>query len=670
MKTLKTKLVTTFTVITFIITGILGIISTNIVSERLIEDAHNDLKNMIQVNADYIEAKFDTDIRYIEALSRDTILLDDKIPFEEKITFLQDEAKKTGYLSFAFADKNGNSTIFNSKREKTNIAQREYFKKAMKGETTKSDLLVSSATGEQVIIIATPIYKNGEHIGVFYGRRDGGLLSEFVSNIKYKETGFAYMINNEGISVGDRNKDLVINKVNFLKQAEKDNDLKGLADIMTNSMLKRQIGSGEYKYEGKDQIVAFAPVKNSNWIIAMGIEKKEILKEANSIRNIFIILSLVITIIGALAIYIVSGSITKPIVAITERLNELANLDFTIKGNEKAAKYFNNKDEIGTMIRALRKMRDNIGEFVMKTSEVSQQVAATSQQLTATSEQTATAGEEVAKTIENIAVGAGSQARDTETSAENVEKMGLLFEQNKQCVIELNNSSKDIEKEKEEGFIILKDLVLKTEESNNASKEIYEIILSNNESAEKIEESSTMIQSIAEQTNLLALNAAIEAARAGEDGKGFAVVAEEIRKLAEETNNFTGEIKKVIEELKEKSENAVEKMQQVNKISGDQSESVTKTEEKFERIANSLEVTKNVVKKLNESVNAMNESKDQLIDLMQNLSAIAEENAAGTQEASAAMEEQSASIQEIANASEGLSNIVQDLQAIINRFRI
>lgn len=55
MKTLKTKLVTTFTVITFIITGILGIISTNIVSERLIEDAHNDLKNMIQVNADYWE---------------------------------------------------------------------------------------------------------------------------------------------------------------------------------------------------------------------------------------------------------------------------------------------------------------------------------------------------------------------------------------------------------------------------------------------------------------------------------------------------------------------------------------------------------------------------------------------------------------------------------------
>lgn len=670
MKTLKAKLVTTFTAIIFVLTGILGFISTNIVSKNLIEDAHNELKNITTVNADYIEGKLDTELKYVEALSRNTIIIDDKVPIEEKSAFLEAEAKKTGYLAFAFADKNGNSTVFNAKQEKTNIAQRDYFKKAVKGETTKSDLLISSTTGEQVIIFATPIYKNGNPIGVFYGIRDGSVLSEFISNIKYKETGFAYMVNNEGTSVGDRNKDLVINQVNFLEQAEKDNDLKGLADIMTNSMLKREIGSGEYKYEGKDQIVAFAPVKNSNWIVAIGVETKEVLTKVNSIRKIFIILSLAITIIGAVAIYVVSGTIAKPIVAITDRLNELANLDFTIKGNEKAGKYFNNKDEIGTMIRALRKMRDNIGKFVMKTSEVSQQVAATSQELTATSEQTAIAGEEVAKTIENIAVGAGSQAKDTETSAENVEKMGALFEQNQQFVIELNNSSKDIEKEKEEGFIILKDLVLKTEESNNASKEIYEIILSNNESAEKIEESSTMIQSIAEQTNLLALNAAIEAARAGEDGKGFAVVAEEIRKLAEETNNFTGEIKKVIEELKEKSQNAVEKMQQVNKISSAQSESVSKTEEKFERIANSLEVTKNVVKKLNESVNAMNESKDQLIDLMQNLSAIAEENAAGTEEASAGIEEQSASMEEIANASEGLSNIVQELQTIINKFKI
>ena len=81
--------------------------------------------------------------------------------------------------------------------------------------------------------------------------------------------------------------------------------------------------------------------------------------------------------------------------------------------------------------------------------------------------------------------------------------------------------------------------------------------------AEKIEKASEMIQNIAEQTNLLALNAAIEAARAGEAGRGFSVVADEIRKLAEQSNSFTSEITIVIEELKSKSQNAVDKVQDV-----------------------------------------------------------------------------------------------------------
>lgn len=435
---------------------------------------------------------------------------------------------------------------------------------------------------------------------------------------------------------------------------------------------------GEADILGEKYMTKYVPIFGDNseviGIYYVGKSVESILDIYNegvlsTIKSVVIVIVIGLLISVAIS-YSLGSSITKPIVALTNTIKKQSNLDFKFNEKDETLKYMKRKNEIGIMANSLKVMEDNVRDFVIKTSEGAEKVVATSQELTATAEQSAIASEEISRTIENIASGASSQAQDTGEAALSVEEMGNLLEENKEYTEELNNAAKDIEKEKEEGFIILKDLVLKTGESNNASNQVYEIIISNNESAEKIEKASTMIQSISEQTNLLALNAAIEAARAGEHGRGFAVVAEEIRKLAEESNNFTGEIKTVIEELKLKSENAVNRMKEVKGIIDSQSESVEKTEEKFHRISNSIEITNNVIDKLNESSEKMNENKEKLVELMQNLSAIAEENAAGTEEASAAIEEQSASIEEIANGSEGLVNIIDELQGIINKFTV
>ncbi len=433
---------------------------------------------------------------------------------------------------------------------------------------------------------------------------------------------------------------------------------------------------GEADVLGKKYMTKYVPIVGENkevigiYYVGKSIESiMDIYKRgvSSTIRTVAILIIIGLLISFAIS-YLVGLTITKPITVLTTVIKKQSDLDFRFNKKSELLKYIDRNDEIGIMANSLKCMEENVRGFILKTSEETERVVVTSKELAVISQQSAKASEEIARTIENIASGTSSQAHDTEMATLSVEEMGSLLEENKQYTKELNEAAKDIDKEKEEGFSILKDLVSRTKESNNASEHIYEIILSNNESAEKIEKSSAMIQSIAGQTNLLALNAAIEAARAGEYGKGFAVVADEIRKLAEESNNFTEEIKKVIEDLKSKSQNAVNKMEDVKSILNSHSKSVEKTEEKFERIANSIEITNSVIDKLNKSGERLDENKEKLVDIMQNLSAIAEENAAGTEEASASIEEQSSSMEEIANTSEGLTDITDELKEIIGKF--
>lgn len=401
------------------------------------------------------------------------------------------------------------------------------------------------------------------------------------------------------------------------------------------------------------------------------IERTQIVAGSKKVTlNLFVIFSISLLIILLCLNFILKFSMTNPISAIISIINRQANLNFIFDEKSQAAKYVKQNDEIGIMVKALKRMEDSVSAFIMKTADAAEQVTMSSQELKEISQQSAIAAEEVAKAIEELAKGANEQAQDTTISASNVDEMENLLEEDGKHMKELNLAANEISKQKEEGFIILKELIQKTKQNNEAVQHVYDSIASNHESAEQIEKASAMIESIAAQTNLLALNAAIEAARAGEAGKGFAVVADEIRKLAEQSNRFTSEIKQVIEELKTKSQSAVQTVREVKTIVASQTDSVEATETKFESIAGSIDLVETVIEKLNHSAELMRKNMNKLLDHIQNLAAISEENAAGTQEASASMEEQSATIVEISNSSDGLAQVAEELKILLQKFKV
>ncbi len=380
-----------------------------------------------------------------------------------------------------------------------------------------------------------------------------------------------------------------------------------------------------------------------------------------------IISGLFVLIVLGIVLYRVSNYAVQIVRRLNEQMGFMGDGDFT---HEVPEDLVSKNDEFGEISESVHIMQNSVKDILRNVIGAAEQLAASAQQLTATSQQSATAAEEVAKVIEEIAHGASDQSRETEQGVLDISVLGDLVMDNKSDIDNLTNITQDVDHLKEEGLEILKELVEKSNVNGQAAQEIQTIIINTNESAEKIVTASEMINSIADQTNLLALNAAIEAARAGEAGRGFAVVADEIRKLAEQSNEFSNEISNIVTDLTNQTSTAVNTMEEVGEIVSSQNESVNMTNNKFDGIAQALEQMTKIINHINELSDEMANKKEAIMVTIEGLSAISQQNAAGTEEASASVEEQTSSTEEIAHSSEALAKIAVELNEQVSKFTI
>jgi methyl-accepting chemotaxis protein len=673
MKTIKGKLLVIFATILMVTCVALGGLSIFLSGDAIQSEAEKAITTAAVEASKLLRSSLDEQMTYIASIAHRSIILDEAISLEEKSRILFEEAQRAGYDYFGFADKNGGAVVFDGQGTQTNIKEREYFQKALSGSVTVSDVLISSVTGEPMVVFAAPVIKNGVVEGVLYGRRDAFAISEIGKEVNYGETGYVYVMNRQSTIMGHPSEELVISQFNLINALREDTDPQALVllDLFENHILSGSVGLGEYPLDGIDMMVGYAPIEGTNWIAIIEVHKSEIFEGIDKLIILLLIITAIIIIVGMLVTYIVSNNISKPIVDLTGAIEKVSNYDLTTDEKANIIKYKKRKDEIGKITNAIELMQQNFIELIKHSGQVSEQVALAAQELTASSQESATVSDEVARAIEEIAKGASDQAQDVEKGAHAMEDMNALIEKDQGYMQELNLAANDVTHLKDEGINTIKILVDKTEDNNKAIEEVAEVIARTDEGAKEIEVASQMIQSIADQTNLLALNAAIEAARAGDAGRGFAVVAEEIRNLAEQSNKFTDDIRKIIQDLAIKTKDAVRTIENIKEdIVPAQVESVEASQQKFEGISNAIEVTKQIILKLNESGNSMGNMKIQMMETIQSLSAIAEENASSTEEVAASVEEQAAGIEEIANASHGLAVLAQDLNALIKKFKI
>lgn len=581
---------------------------------------------------------------------------------------IKGDVERLGYLDIAIVSMQGEANYIVGNNT-ADLSDRVYIQKALKGEANISDVLISKVTNSAVLMYAVPIERNGKVVGALVGRRDGNALNEITDAMGFGEEGYAYIINNQGVTVAHPNRDLVMEQFKPIEAAATDAKFEPVAKVF-QQILAEEHGVGKYNYSNADLYYAYTPIVGTNWYLVNTATQNEVLSGVSRMIRDLAIAMVVILVVSIIIAINLGLSIAKPIQQLTQIVQRQADLDFTPIDEKDIRKLASLEDEIGHMTRALTSMANNVRDLLVNAAMTSEQVSATSEELTATSQQSASASSEVAETITEIAKGATDQAHNTMEASAALQSLSALIEDNQNRIVDLSASSNQISELVIQGIRVIEDLAVKTQDNSDAAGIVFQSIMKTNDSSSKIEEASGLITSISQQTNLLALNASIEAARAGEHGRGFAVVAEEIRKLAEMSKDTTTTIDQMVASLKKDAQTAVQKMTEAGVIVREQEKSVELTKTTFDHIAHAIAESDAHVKIFNESSIKMEANKEVVVANIETLSAVAQQNAASTQEASAAIEEQAASATEIANASEELAEMAESLQRMIGKFKV
>ncbi|TKI66408.1 methyl-accepting chemotaxis protein [Lysinibacillus varians] len=632
------KLVIAIIALVFVTCGTLGF-STWMNSTKAVEEQVE--SNLIARAADvskYIEEHFQLALVEVEAIAEQAVIRG--MDFEEQKTYLtkrMDDSKN--YLGFGIITSDGVAHYLDNTT--ADLGDRDYIKEGFTGKTVMSEITISRVTGEPVILIVAPIDTVTGEKALLLARIDGYYLSNIVEDIQVGENGYALMLDAKGTVIGHKNHALVKEQVNAISAAEKSGEITG-ESLAAKEMIVNT--NGYFSFDTKEQgtsLMGFHTLDNG-WKMGVVALEDEMLAGLSQLKTNFIIMTIIVSILGMLISFAISKSVSKPLRHVLRISEGLSEGDFT---QEIPAKYLKRIDEMGTMVRALDKMADNMRDMISQAGKEATAVNETSCELMGDVIAVTKHSEQIALAIGEVDRGAQSQTAMAEESASAMEQMALGIQNFAEVASTIATNTDFISEKISESNGAVQQSISRMDEIQRGTAIELDIIHKLEQESKEIELISKMITDISDQTNLLALNASIEAARAGDAGKGFAVVAEEVRKLSEQTAGSAAQINILID-----------------RVQAHTLEVVKAAENGEENVARGLVAIEAVGERFEEIVQAVGEIAGQI----EEMNASAEQMSANTEEVSASMEEMAATahaasdyVAEVKNATAEQMNTVE-----------
>lgn len=382
-------------------------------------------------------------------------------------------------------------------------------------------------------------------------------------------------------------------------------------------------------------------------------------------RTLLLIVVITTVIVGGFGAFYIGRTISTPVIRIASASQRMAAGNLAIE--EIKVK---NNDEIGDMAEAFNQMVVNIRGLIHQVSLNSEQVSAAAEQLNASAEQTTSASEHIAENIQHVSSVTEQQAQSADQTSQGINEMTTSIQLIAQNTSAVHTTSVEAAEKAAVGNETTQTAVQQMNSVHSSIGELGNVIKQLGEQSAQIDQFIEVISNIASQTNLLALNAAIEASRAGEEGRGFAVVASEVRKLAEQTAESAEEITQLIQSVQEGTEKAVLTAGKTTEEVAEGLELVGSAGRAFDEIRNAIEEVSGRIGDVSASVQEISATTEQMNQSVTRIAELGAESARNAHNVSAATEEQLASMEEINASAQSLSSMAEDLQLIVNKFKV